>query len=184
MDRYNERLVYGRTEGKTYVRLFLVSFFMLVSFFCMMTISTLFLFLVPISIFLLFRVLDWTRLEYEYTLTNGDMQIAKIAAAKKRKEIMTINLSDMKSLENASSDKVQNDLKRTGTYEILDFTEQVKDEEYYALYVKTTRNDRIVILDLDETSLEHMKLFMKSKFNAKIIPEKKTVLNGETEEKE
>ncbi|HCA21994.1 MAG TPA: hypothetical protein DEO87_06425, partial [Lachnospiraceae bacterium] len=79
--------------------------------------------------------------------------------------------------------KVQNDLKRTGTFDVFDFTEQVKGEEYYALYVKTTRNDRIVILDLDETSLEHMKLFMKSKFNAKIVPEKKTVLNGEAEEK-
>ncbi len=183
MDRYNERLVYGKTEGKTYFKLFLVSLFMFSSFFCMMTISTIFLFLVPISIFLLFRVLDWTRLEYEYTLTNGDMQIAKIAAAKKRKEIMTINLSDMKSLENVSSGKVQNDLKRTGTYDVFDFTEQVKGEEYYALYVKTTKNDRIVILDLDETSLEHMKIFMKSKFNAKIISEKKTVLNGEAEEK-
>ncbi|MBR6345321.1 MAG: hypothetical protein IKR70_06270, partial [Lachnospiraceae bacterium] len=168
-------------EPKTYFKLFLVSLLMMASFFAMLTISSFFLFIAVLSIFLLFRVLDWTRLEYEYTLTNGDIQIAKIAAAKKRKEVMTINLSDMKSLENKSSGKVQNDLRRTGNFEIFDFTEQVKGAEYYALYVKTTKNDRIVILDLDENSLEHMKLFMKSKFNAKIIPDKKTELNGETE---
>ena len=45
MDRYNERLVYGKTEGKTYTRLFLVSLLMLASFFLMFTISSLFLFI-------------------------------------------------------------------------------------------------------------------------------------------
>ncbi|MBQ6229926.1 MAG: hypothetical protein IJJ74_02295 [Eubacterium sp.] len=169
MDRYNERLVYGKPEGKTYIRLFLVSFLMLSSFFLMLTVSSLFLFIVVLSIYLLFRTLDWMNLEYEYTLTNGDIQIAKIAAAKKRKEVMTINLSDMKSLENKSSGKVMNDLTRTANFEIFDFTEQVKTEEYYALYVKTTKNDRIIILDLDENCLEHLKLYMKSKYNATYV---------------
>ena len=84
MDKYNERLVYGKTEPKTYFKLFLVSLLMMASFFAMLTISSFFLFIAVLSIFLLFRVLDWTRLEYEYTLTNGDIQIAKIAAAKKK----------------------------------------------------------------------------------------------------
>lgn len=172
MDRYNERLVYGKTEGKTYLKLFLVSLLMLASFFLMLTVSSFFLFMVVLSIFLLFNTMDWTRLEYEYTLTNGDIQIAKIAAAKKRKEVMTINLSDMKSLESLKSDKVKNDISRAVDYDIFDFTEQVKGEEYYALYAKTTKKDRIVILDLDENCLEHLKLFMKSKFNVKIIPKK------------
>ena len=169
MDRYNERLVYGKTESKTYVKLFLAALFALASIFCMMTISSFFLVLVAISIYLLTLVLDWTHLEYEYTITNGDIQIAKIASAKKRKEIMTINQTDMKSLENVSNDKVKNDLSRGVNFEIFDFTEGVKDEEYYALYVKTNKNDRIVILDLDENCLEHLKLYMKSKFNAKYI---------------
>ncbi len=169
MDRYNERLVYGKTEGKTYTRLFLVSLLMLASFFLMFTISSLFLFIAVLSVWLLFKTLDWTNLEYEYTITNGDIQIAKIASAKKRKEIMTITLADMKSLENKSSDKVKNDLTRTAQFEVLDFTEQVKTEEYYALYVKTNKNDRIVILDLDENCLEHLKLYLKSKYNVKYV---------------
>ncbi|SEG24462.1 hypothetical protein SAMN04487934_1126 [Eubacterium ruminantium] len=171
MDRYNERLVYGKPEGKTKVKLAIGMLIMAASFAVMMTITMLAFIIFVIAVVFFMKTFDWMNLEYEYTLTNGDIQIAKIAAAKTRKEVMTISLKDIKLLDSTFNDRVKNDIDRHEKLEILDFTEQVKDEEYYAVYVNSTGNglDKLVILDLDENCLEHMKYYLKSKFAIKEI---------------
>ncbi|MCR5368308.1 MULTISPECIES: DUF6106 family protein [Eubacterium] len=178
MDRYNERLVYGKPEPATKFKLFIAVLFIIGSFVLMMKISMLFFILFVLGGLFFIKTLEWMNLEYEYTLVNGDIQIAKIASAKKRKELMHIDVEDIKNLDSIFSDKVKNDLSRREKVDVYDFTEQVEGEEYYAVYVKTTGNDLLLVLDLDENCLEHMKIFLKSKFSVKNI--KKTKKEDET----
>ena len=169
MDRYNARLVYGNPEPKTKVKLGIAMFIIAASFAVMMAITMLAFIVFVIAVVFFMKTMDWMNLEYEYTLTNGDIQISKIAAAKTRKEVMTINLKDIKLLNSTFDERVKNDLDRREKLEVLDFTEQVKDVEYYAVYVNSTGNgyDKLVVLDLDENCLEHMKVYLKSKFAVK-----------------
>lgn len=47
--------------------------------------------------------------EYEYTITNGELEIAKIAAKKKRTELLSVNVKDFYMIKKYSSGEDFND---------------------------------------------------------------------------
>ena len=104
MDRYNERLVYGKPEPKTKVKLGIAMFIIAASFAVMMAITMLAFIVFVIAVVFFMKTMDWMNLEYEYTLTNGDIQISKIAAATLRiSSSLTVHL--MRELKMTSTEE-------------------------------------------------------------------------------
>jgi hypothetical protein len=76
----NERVVQAKAEGSTYLAIAGCILLILLGVFLMFTISAYGLVISVIGGYLIAHFKEGFNLEYEYTLTNGDIDIAKIFA--------------------------------------------------------------------------------------------------------
>lgn len=167
MDRYNERLVVGRAGKGAY----LVS--------CISVLAILFgaftLLFVDAGLGLLFIVggiaalvmgRELYSVEFEYIITNGDIDIAKITAKKSRKQLKAIRADQLISLDSLSDPRVKNDLEVKKDIVIRDFTKKDKNATtYYVVQSKEEGKTVYNILDLDEKSVDNIRYALKHKIS-------------------
>ncbi len=104
-------------------------------------------------------------IEYEYILTNGDIEIAKIISKERRKTVFETREGDIKLMDRADSDKVKNDMslgKKTKKF----IGKEIQDTEV-ALYIGEGDTEKMIILDFDQKCIDHMKQVIKSRCNIK-----------------
>ena len=171
MDRYNERLVYGKPEPKTKVKLGIAMFIIAASFAVMMAITMLAFIVFVIAVVFFMKTMDWMNLEYEYTLTNGDVDIAKILAKSRRKDIRSISADSITYVNYADSDRVKNDLDvKRGKAAIRDFSGKAgEDGKLVAIYSTQGDKESIDILNLNDKCILHLKEVLKTKCEIKDV---------------
>ena len=168
MDRYDERLIVGKPDASAFLLIGLSVLVALLGVACMCFVHFTFgLVLVIGGIVLAGFFKDGFDIEYEYILTNGDIEVAKIIAKKRRKTVFTANEGDIKLMESADSDKVKNDLslgKKSKKYIGKDTQDRL-----VAFYFGEGDSEKLVILDFDRKCIEHMKMVIKSRCNVTLI---------------
>lgn len=112
MDRFSEQLISKVPDGKTHfirgaiIAMNVVIIAVVVLAYLTFGAGTLTLGLVAVigGIWLTKYLIDGTRIEYEYIVTNDDLDIDKIIGQRKRKRLITINLKTVKELEPYTND--------------------------------------------------------------------------------
>lgn len=101
MDHYNEQLVRKQSEPKDMAVRALIVFFALAVTFIAVTAALLFNFLPLIVVaggacYLAYLLMGNTFIEYEYIVTNNDLDIDKISGKRKRKRLITVKLNTVR----------------------------------------------------------------------------------------
>ena len=110
MDRYNERLIDAKAPGS--------AIGLLVLAIVLVILAIPFFFLIPVfgaillfaGIFLITYAKDGLSNEFEYILTNGDIEIARVIAKKRRKNVANIEAAQINRLALATDERVANDI--------------------------------------------------------------------------
>lgn len=164
MDKYNERLVKGKPSGKDYLLIAISVLVILFGLFVIVTISiSTGILVLAIGIFAISMTVGNLSVEFEYTLTNGDIDIAKIISMKKRKALGEVKLGDIICMDIADSNKVTHDIKENPNVVIRNYTANDPDGTYYAVYTSENGKEVISLFDFDEKCVSHMKFYLKTK---------------------
>jgi hypothetical protein len=164
MDKYNERLVKAKA-GAPEVLMMVGSVLLAViglGVFLMVSFSIGFL-LLAVGIFLVTVTMNNLNVEYEYTLVNGDIDVAKIIAMKRRKAMKSIVEGDIICMDRSDSHKVQYDKNENPQVMVKDYTMQDPDKVYYAIYTNEGGKTVMNLFDFDEKCVEHMQFYLKTK---------------------
>lgn len=169
MDRYNERLIKARTTTSSILFLSMAIAFTGASLIFVLLSPPLGFLLVAVGIALIVYLKDGLSLEYEIILTNGDIDVSKIIAKKRRKNVKSIEASAITRMADAEDERVANDLS-LGTYKVKKFVGKNMEENGgrpIAIYVGEEENQLIYVLDLDEDCIEHLNQVLKTKSSVK-----------------
>lgn len=100
------------------------------------------------------------RMEYEYTITNGNVDIAAIYNASRRRERMRFELEQVTMVVPKDSNRISHEtFKKTRNY-----TSGYGREQEIALVVEMDGNKELILMEPDEKSLEHIKNYTKNKY--------------------
>ncbi len=173
MDRYNERLVRGK-PGKEAGIVFGIGILLILSAAGLVVAGLVVRAVIALgslpALVLGIYVIVYSRqlfqVEFEYLIVNGDIEVSKIIAKKRRKVVREIRAEDIVRAAPLSNDSVRNEIERDARKKVFDYTAG-EDGGYYAIFEHTQREDCIYLLDLDEGCRQHLKEVLKSKFELK-----------------
>ncbi|MGN0579083.1 MAG: hypothetical protein ACI4J4_10735 [Ruminiclostridium sp.] len=118
MDRFSEQITGKVPDGKDmFLRGLIVAGVLLIIglmvFLCMLTQFTAFMFCVAIvlgAIFLAKYLFEGTMIEYEYIVTNDDLDIDKIIGKRKRKRLITVDLKSVTEMGLYANNELKSDV--------------------------------------------------------------------------
>lgn len=118
------------------------------------------LFMIAFGIVLLVVFAGDSRVEYEYTLTNGSVDIAAIYNASRRKEKMQFDLGNVTMVVPKDSNRINPQEKFLKKYSFLS-----KKGEGQQISIILEENGKKILVDMEpnEKSMEHIKMFAKNK---------------------
>lgn len=99
------------------------------------------------------------RYEYEYTLTNGSVDIAAIYNARRRKEKLQFDLENVTMIVPKDSNRINPQEK----YKTYSFLSKAGEGQQIALLMDLNGNKTMVLMEPNERSMEHIKTFAKNK---------------------
>ncbi|MBR6404503.1 MAG: hypothetical protein IKS48_14080 [Eubacterium sp.] len=161
MDRYDEYVVKAKPQVTGPIGIIGGVILALLGLFTFLTLSSAGIILLAGGVALCVFSKESMDLEYEYIFTNGDIDVAKVIAKKRRKNILSIESSSIAKMDRGDSDRVKNDMS-LGKLRIKEFLGK-EDPNPIAFYVGEGDNQYMLLLDLNDTCIEHMKAILKSK---------------------
>ena len=175
MDRYNERLVPGRPGSEARlvfgvgIVLILAAVGLVAAGFAVKPIIALgSLPAVVLGVYIIIYSRQLFQVEFEYLLVNGDIEVSKIIAKKRRKVVREIRAEDITRMAPLSNDCVKNDISRVEKRQVFDYTAGTETAEesgaYYVVVEKVKNVESFYILDLNDDCRQHMKEVLKSRF--------------------
>ena len=96
------------------------------------------------------------QVEYEYTFTNGTLDIAKIIAKKRRKEILSVDVKDFTAFG-----KYDQNMDSTEEMTEVLVSENLASGEYYADFTHETFGSTRLIFSPSESILENIRPFLR-----------------------
>lgn len=177
MDSYIEQLVVHKKDYRD----FLIKLVMILSIFAVLALGVLFgvlvnpyfiavgVFLCAFDIYFCWYVITGRNVEYEYTVTNNNLQIDKVMAKRRRKAILSIDIKKIdgfdKLSENRLSDKKCVKTFYLGTYE--------DDPNQYRFTVQTNKYGKImVVFAPNEKVLNAIKVHLKPEVKIELFKNK------------
>ncbi|MCR5543255.1 MAG: DUF6106 family protein [Eubacterium sp.] len=164
MDRYDERLIKSKPGADAYIFMGMSILVTLMGILLILTFWALpiGILLLALGIFMITKAVKGLSVEYEFILTNGDIDISKIKGKSKRVELGTIEADNITIMDRADSDYVKNDVSRRAV-KIRKFTGPDNPEGNIAIYVGDDNDKRLFLFDFDDKCTEHMKAVLKTK---------------------
>jgi hypothetical protein len=103
-----------------------------------------------------------TYVEYEYTFTNGDLDVDKIIAKKKRHEMLSTSIRKFTDFG-----KYEDGMEETSDMTVIMATDNIASHEYYADFTDETVGSARLIFVPDERMLENIRKFLPAKLRTK-----------------
>ena len=103
-----------------------------------------------------------TYVEYEYTFTNGELDVDKIIAKKKRREMLSTNIRQFTDFG-----KYDDGMKESDDMTVIMATDNIASHEYYADFTDETVGHARLIFVPDERMLENIRKFLPARLRAK-----------------
>ena len=128
-DKYNERLVTSKAGASPYIQVMLAVFVMIigaamvvfVNLFQDVSFALLGILLFGFGIFWIVKALKQRNTEYEFIITDGDIEVAKIINKANRKQIMFLPETEITIMDNADSDYVKNQMEVNSKLKIKEY---------------------------------------------------------------
>lgn len=165
-DLYTERLVPAKCGPLPHLAMIFAVIVMLAGLFLAIPVGVpagFFLVLSGAFIFILGK--DYSRVEYEYSITNGDIDISRILSKKNRRYVKSIHASDIQNFDRADSPRIKNDMEvKKDRMKIRKYYGPQSDPaNLYAVYSIVNGAEFMDILDLDPAAVENMNVSLKTK---------------------
>ena len=166
MDTFIEKLVTKKKAAVDFViiAMILLALLLLLFFFFATNIRIgmgIDLLLVVGAIYLGIRIISSRNVEYEYILTNGDLDIDMIVSKRKRKRIFSANCKEFDILapvkSNSFSQQVQSIKNR------IDASSSIDSPGAYFTTLNYNNNKTLVIFEPDERMLKNFKIYIPRK---------------------
>ena len=103
-----------------------------------------------------------TYVEYEYAFTNGDLDVDKIIAKKKRKEMLSTSVRDFTAFG-----KYDDSIEETEDMTVIFATDNIASHEYYADFNDESVGSARLVFGPDERMLENITKFLPAKLRLK-----------------
>ena len=162
MDKYNERLIKSKAGVGNIIALVASIFLTLIGAILVILSPPLGVLIFSGGIALIVISKDGLRQELEFIITNGDIEVAKIIAKKKRKAVDLIQAEQIAKMDRADSDKVKNDIS-LGKIKTIKYIGKEPGENLVAIYEGEGDKQTLYILDFDEKCIDHMNQVLKVK---------------------
>ena len=166
MDRYNERLIVVKPSPVVWIALLGTIVLTLIGAILVILSPPLGVLIFAGGIALIVKTKDYLRQEIEFIITNGDIDVAKIIAKKKRKPIGVLEAADITKMDWATSERTKNDID-LGKVKVHEYVGVVPGDNVVACYAGEGDKQAIYVLDLDEKCVEHLKQVLKVKSEIK-----------------
>lgn len=105
-----------------------------------------------------FRIIKNQNIEYEYAFTNGELDIDKIMARRKRKKLLTVSTRSFEILARAGSSSYNDFYKNLPT---IDASSGIIENAYFAVYSKEGAK-KCLLFDPPKRMIDAMKPFCSS----------------------
>lgn len=112
-----------------------------------------------IAVYLFLIIIQYGNVEYEYTFTNGSVEIAGIYKASKRREFLHFDMDQVVMIAPADSEQIAAESFHRKSY----FGSKQGSNTQIAMLVDVNKRRELVILEPDERSMEHIRLFGRNK---------------------
>ena len=109
-----------------------------------------------------FFLLQSMNIEYEYTFTNGELDIDKIIAKKKRREMLSTNIRQFTDFG-----KYSDGMEESADMTVILATDNIASHEYYADFTDENVGSARLIFAPDERMLENIKKALPAKLRTK-----------------
>ncbi len=104
--------------------------------------------------------------EYEYTFTNGELDVDKIIAKKKRNSLLSVEVRSF-----ADFGKYSDDLEESEDMTVVFATDNVVSKEYYADFDHKDYGKTRLVFVPDERMLDNIRKFLPVKLKQKLAAE-------------
>lgn len=177
MDTYIEQLVVHKKDYRD----FMVKVVMILSIFAVLALGVIFgvmvnvyfiavgFFLAIFDIYFCWYVITGRNVEYEYTVTNNNLQIDKVMAKRRRKPVLSIDIKKIEAFdkitENRLNDSRCNKVLYLGTYD--------DDPKQYRFIIQTNKYGKVmVVFAPNEKVLNSIKMHLKPEVKIELLKNK------------
>ncbi len=164
-DTFLEKIVKKRRTGKDFLKIFGIIFAGVILLFLFMAFSQIIGFLMPILIvaivYGLYFFISNTNREYEYIVTNGEIDIDVIIARRRRKRVFNGRVRDFEIMAKTDSDDFREAQK--GNYALADYSSSPVASDSWFFLTEYKGQRTMVIFQPDDRMLASMKKFNPSK---------------------
>lgn len=117
--------------------------------------------IVVVGVWILYAFGKDCRVEYEYTFTDNEVEIAAVLNAMKRKELFSFGMDKVTMIVPKNSQRIENEQIK----KIRDYSSKREDAEVICMVLDTGNGKQMVILEPDERALAHIKTYAKNKMH-------------------
>lgn len=158
-DSYIEQAISAKPGKDYYIQLFLCVLLAAAGFVLFLFIGALGLLVFILGICLFFYFLGNHKLEYEYILTNGSVEIAAIYNASKRKELMSFEMDQVTMIVPKDSNRISNE----NFAKKRDYSSRTGNGQVISFVLDLSGRKELVSIEPDEKILSHIKSFARNK---------------------
>jgi hypothetical protein len=164
-DLFIERIIARRKTGKDYLTILGIVVGGLVVLVLVLLFGGYFTFLFPFLVagllYGIWYLLTGMNREYEYIVTNGDLDIDMIISRRKRKRVFSGKAKDFELMADMNSDDYRDAAK--GRFKLLDCSQAINAKGNWFIITEYKGQRTMVIINPDERMLKTLKRFNPSK---------------------
>lgn len=110
--------------------------------------------IIPCIIYLDYILITMRNVEYEYIITNSDLDIDTIINKKKRKRLLSVNIKDFELVASTSSDKITTEMRNIKN--VIHTESSPNSENLYFVVLTYNKKRTILIMEPGEKMLNAM----------------------------
>jgi len=162
MDVFIEKIVQKRKDAKDYLIIVGVIIAALILMLLVLNfIPGMSLFFIAALGYISYLIITTRNIEYEYAVTNGDLDIDKIIAQRKRKRIFSANCKDFEIVAKVKSPHFSNHYRTFKNQ--LDCTSSINNDNVYFIVLNYNNEQTVVYFEPNEKMLNNFKTYIPRK---------------------
>lgn len=154
-----EMAVKSKTSADYYVKMFLSIVVVLAGVLLFPIIGAISLVLVVIGVCMIGYFGQEKNLEYEYTFTDGSVDIAAVYGGSKRKEVFSFEMDNVSMIVPIGSKRIEHERfskKR-------DYSSKKRNDKIYCFVIESDKEKQLVLLEPNERALAQIKMYGRNK---------------------
>jgi hypothetical protein len=161
MDTFIEKIVAKKKDAKDKLitaGVILAAFILTPVVFNIPIVNNFGLIIVVGMVYFVYRIITSRNIEYEYIVTNGDLDIDKIIAQRKRKRIFSANCREFDIVARVQSDKFTSSVQDIKNR--FEVASEVNSPDAYFITLNYKGEKTLVIFEPDQRMINNFKLFI------------------------